>query len=243
MAVAPVGPSLANTPGVNQTSVLNALVPPEGPKSVAVPMDFTNTDTVIVDFTITTAQVKISTVQMIYADNFNNPARLDISVSGTSQVIRIPAGRQGWFPVVATNRPKFACTTTPGVIVTVLFLNVPVAQGEWNPDENNYVKASSPLTFSVATGGTAVVVWHTTATTSVPTDGAVIINPKAATESLFVDIVNAAGTTAPGVNGTTVELAAGDAFVVPPNFDGTVSVNAVTNGHTFTAYGASVTAA
>lgn len=241
MALAPVGPSLANTPGVNQTTVLNALVPPEGPKSVAVPMDFTTTDTVLVDFTVTTSQAKISTVQMIYVDNFGNPARLDIAVSGTSQIIRCPAGRQGWFPVVATNRPKFTCTTTPGVTVTVLFLNVPVAQGNWNPDENDYVKASNPLTFTVTTGGTPVTVWQTTATTQVPTDGAVIINPKAATESLFVDIVNAPGTTAPGTNGTTVELAAGDAFTVPPNFDGTVYANAATNGHTFTAYGASVT--
>lgn len=239
MASPPVGQSLANTPGVNQTTILNALVPPEGPKSLAVQLDFTTVASIIVDLTITTAQGKISTVQMVFADNSANTAPLAIAVSGTSQTIRVPAGAQGWFPVVATNRPKLTFSSPAGSpVITCLLLNVPVAQGYWFPfDTNARSSAKAPLVFAVTTGGTAVVVWNSTAPNIVPSDGAVIINPKAATESLFVNIVNTAGTTAPGANGTTVELAAGDAFTVPPGFVGTVSVNAVTSGHTFTAYG------
>jgi hypothetical protein len=233
-----IAPSLANTPGVNQTNILNALVPPEGPKSAAVTLDFSLTDTVLVDFTITTAQGKLSTVQMIFVDNYANPAPLNVQVSGTSQTIRVPAGIQGWFPVVATNRPKFTCVTDPGVIVIALFLNVPVAQGQWDPDGNGLTVAQSPLAFVVAVGGTPVAAFATTATSQVPTEGAIITNPFSATESLFVDIVNAAQTSAPGTNGTTVELKAGGSFVVPPNFSGVVSVNAVTSAHAFTAYGA-----
>ena len=91
-----------------------------------------------------------------------------------------------------------------------------------------------PAAFAIATGSDAVDVWPTGGT---PSDGAIIVNPFGASESLFVDIVNAAQTTAPGTNGTTVELLAGGTFTVPPGFSGTVSANAVTTGHTFTAYG------
>ena len=231
-------PTLANTPGVNQTNILNAVVPPEGPKSAAVVLDFTSTDTVIVDFTITTAQGKISTIQMLWVDNSLNDAPLTVTVQGTSQNIDIPAGAQGWFPVVATNRPKFVCTTPPGPVITSLWLNVPVAQGYWFPNGNGATGSVASLNFSVTTGGTAVDAYATVPGVSmVPSGGAVIKNPDAATEPLFVDIVNPAQLAEPGTLGTTVELAAGQSFVVPPNFMGNVSVNATTSGHAFVAYG------
>lgn len=59
----------------------------------------------------------------------------------------------------------------------------------------------------------------------------IIKNPNAATESLFVDLVNVAGTT-DGSFGTTFELKAGDKFIIPP-VTGAVNVNAVTTGHAF----------
>lgn len=82
---------------------------------------------------------------------------------------------------------------------------------------------------SVATGGTPVTVF-----TNLHKGGAYITNPNAATESLFVDEVNPAGTTAPGTHGTTIELVAGQTQVFPANV-GSVTANAVTSGHAFTA--------
>ena len=233
-------PSLANTPGVNQTNILNAVVPPEGPKSVAIVLDFTTVASILIDLTITTAQGKISTVQMVWVDNLVNDAPLTIQVQGTLQNIDVPAGCQGWFAVVATNRPKFVCLTSPGVVLTTLWLNVPVAQGYWFPDGNGATAGADPLAFTMAIGGTAQAVWSTTATTSVPSGGAVIKNPVGASEPLYVDIVNAAQVAEPGTNGTTTELAAGQSFVVPPNFRGTVTVNATTTGHAYVAYGVGI---
>jgi hypothetical protein len=234
-------PSLANTPGVNQTNILNAVVPPEGPKSAPVVLDFTNTNSVTVDFTITTSQGKLSTVQMIYVDNSLNDAPVNFNVQGTSQNVTVPAGAQGWFPIVATNRPKFVCTTDGHLVITTLFLNVPVAQGYWFPAGNGDTGASQPLIASVTTGGTAVSPFNSIAPNRMPSGGAVIKNPTAASEALFVDIVNVAQTAEPGTNGTTVSLAAGQSFVVPPNFTGTVSVNAVSSAHVFVAYGVGIT--
>lgn len=82
---------------------------------------------------------------------------------------------------------------------------------------------------AVATGGTAVTVFP-----FVTTEGN-ITNPGTATESLFVDIVNTAQTSAPGTAGTNLELLAGQTYAVPPTAHA-VSVNAITSGHTFTAF-------
>lgn len=228
------GPSLGNNP-VNQVSVLNGLVPPEGPKSLAQILDFSTASSVLVDLTITTQQVLISTVQAIFADNSANPAELSITCSGTQQTIDVPAGAQGWFSLVATNRPKLTFQTQPGVRIPVILLNVPVSQQIWFPTGVARATGFGPVVTTVATGLTPVTPF---VAGSVPSGGAVIINPKNATESLYVDIVNAAQVNqAGGTNGTSVELAAGGSFTVPAGFQGNVSVNATTAGHAFVAYG------
>ena len=93
--------------------------------------------------------------------------------------------------------------------------------------------ATTPVagTFSITTGGTAVNAFAANAVVS----GGFIRNPYNATESLFVDIVNAAqNVQGGGTNGTSVELLAGDTFYVLPSTKA-VSVNAATSGHVFVA--------
>lgn len=229
-------PSLANN-HINQISVLNALVPPEGAKSLAVNLDFTSASSVLVDLTITTAQVLISTVQAIFADNSGNDAELIVTSAATQQVLRIPPGAQGWFSLVATNRPKLTFATPAGIgIIQCLLLNVPVSQQFWYPSGSPLGAGIGAAVVAITTGGTAQNVW---AAGSVPSDGAVIRNPKNASESLYVDIVHPAQVSqSGGTNGTSVELAAGESFTVPPGFAGAVSVNAATTNHAFVAYGA-----
>jgi hypothetical protein len=85
--------------------------------------------------------------------------------------------------------------------------------------------------FAIVTGGTPVAVF----TPNSILNAGYIVNPLAATESLFVDAVNPPGVAAPGANGTTVELQAGDQWEIGPN-TGTVMANAVTAAHAFSAY-------
>lgn len=226
------GPSLTNVQGTNNIIVLNATVPPEGPKCIPIPVDLTTAATAQIDMTLATGQQKISGVQSIYVDNSENPAPLTVLVDGTNQEIECPALSQGTYPVISTNRPKFTVSSTGGVSVLIHFLNVPIPCNVWYPFVNERTQAAGSPNNSVVTGGVAVIVWNPP-----PTGGGVIINPKNATESLFVDIVNAPGTTAPGTNGTTVELAAGESFIVSPRFGGQVRVNALSSGHVFTVYG------
>jgi len=93
------------------------------------------------------------------------------------------------------------------------------------------ITPADPAVFKVTTGGTAVTVFNA----SELNVGGIVTNPTGATESLFIDIVNTPGTLAPGTNGTTFELVPGQTFLVPPNISTAVEVNAVTNGHSFTA--------
>lgn len=94
------------------------------------------------------------------------------------------------------------------------------------------VAATAGAAHIVVTGGTAVTA---IAANAAGIHGGLIINPHGASESLFVDVVNTAGTTAPGVNGTTVELIAGERLELPAGLINAVSVNAVTSSHGFTA--------
>ena len=216
--------------GTQQTSIYNALVPPEGPKSVLISLDFTVTSSYLIDFTQAYMSTSISLVQSVYVDNSQNPDPLSITVAGTQQQITAAPGSQGTYPVIAAIRPKITCQSSGGVLVNLIFLNVPLPAATWQPHPISGPTAAA--TFTVAAGGTPVVVFPARSIIN----GAVITNPYSASESLFVDPVNLAGTTAPGTAGTTTELKAGDSFGVPGGSASDVSVNAATTGHVFTAW-------
>lgn len=91
----------------------------------------------------------------------------------------------------------------------------------------------APNAKTVTTGGTAVSAFL--AGTIV--NGAIVINPKNASESLYVDLVTTAQVSQTGgSNGTSVELVAGQSFVLPGGLTNAVSVNATTSSHAFVAY-------
>ena len=73
-----------------------------------------------------------------------------------------------------------------------------------------------------------------------PCLGGLIVNPVSAqdrnlalVEPLYIDLVNPAVT---AESGTCFKLQAGQGFTIPPNFGGTVSVNAPSTGHAFSGY-------
>lgn len=186
------------------------------------------------DLTFFLSNNSMDQIQSVFVDNWDGSETFFITLQGSGQRIACPAGSQGWFPCMVTF-PNSGNITFTGAnhLTPVFFLNVPMPEGVWGKNSGQGGgNGIAPLASSVLTGGTAVTVFSPG-----PSDGAIIVNPFAATESLFVDIVFTAGTTAPGANGTTVELKAGGSFTVPPSFGGVVSVNAVTAGHVFSAYG------
>jgi hypothetical protein len=89
---------------------------------------------------------------------------------------------------------------------------------------------------TVVTGGTPVVAIAAVAT---GIGGGYITNPFLATdqgivtaEPLYLSIVGAAGLAG---NGSVVALQPGQSFSLPAGMNAAVSINAVTNGHKFTA--------
>jgi hypothetical protein len=255
------------SPSSQQIAVYNALIPPEGPKIVNIPLDFTTTGSngqpIGVDFTVATLRGAMTVVQTLWADNTANSAPLVVNVSGTGQQITIPPGIEGTFPIFAASKPTLTFNTSTSIIIPCIIANMPMPVGTWGTagggGPQSVVVVNTPLdvqgaggaplevklnagsvsaiagaAFSVVTGGTAVAAF----TPSMLLLGGVITNPQNATESLFVDAVNTPGTVAPGANGTTTELLAGQSFRVPGGLSGAVQVNAVTSGHAFTAWGA-----
>lgn len=218
------GQTLTSINGINATSVYNALVPREGPKSVFTLLDFTSSDVVNIDFTLAGQEGKITAIQSIWADNSQSSGPLTIDVAGTGQRIVVPAGYQGTIPVIAATRPKMRCTCAAVTRVGVVWLNVPMPVGVWNTGAALPKGADA---YIVTTGGVPVVAFATA------TANAYITNPNTATESLWVDPVNAAGLVSPGVNGTTTELVAGQSYAPPTG--ARISVNAATSGHAFVA--------
>jgi hypothetical protein len=245
--------------GPQQVSVYNALVPPEGPKSIAQVLDFSASSSILIDFTTAYERKAFTVLQTVFVDNFLNPDTITFNVPGTGQQFDVPPGSQGFFPVVAASRAKLRAVSTGGIPVPCVFMNVPMPVGVWYASGNagggpvtiadqpiGVNIENEPIAVTVApaaqttpiagavraivTGGTAVNAFSAGA---IVTEG-LISNPIAATESLFVDLVNAAGTTAPGTNGTTFEVPAGASFRCPPSTLA-VSVNAATSGHAFTA--------
>lgn len=230
-----------------QTAVFNSLVPPEGPKAVTIPLDFSTATSFEIDFTQAYAQGVISVVQTLWCDNSGNADDVIFTVAGSNQTIVVPAATQGSFPVISAIRTKINVVSSATGIVKCIFLNVPLPIGTWSPDGSQVTIVGQPIevtvtagtttaaagaSFSIVTGGTA----QTAFTAASIVNGGIITNPWGATESLFVDPVNAAQVTAPGTNGTTTELKAGQSFTLPGGLTNAVSVNANTAAHAFTSW-------
>lgn len=234
---------------VDHLTIFNSVMPPEGPKAVPVNLDFTSAGTLLVDFTLPMLQKRISAIQTLSVRNWLNSASISFTVQGIPEPFDIPAYTDVVMPVPAANLTKFIFTTTSSLIIPVTFFNVPLPSVTLvNPAGGAAIVVLGTVTVtgtvdtiaitgtpaaaaahSVAVGGTAVAALVN------PAKGGKVVNPLAAVESLFADLVNNAGTVAPGASGTTIEIAPGATLDVPP-LTGTVSVNAATGGHTFTAY-------
>lgn len=221
--------------GLNQVGVFNATMPREGGRVVPFVLDFGQAGSYTIDFTLAVAQGQLSQVQCVWVDNSTStvPTLLTVNSKGQPvQTIHIPPYSQGTFPVLAPARPAFLVANPTGAVVTVAFVNVPLPSAVWTvPAPPVGTAALFPAFHTIAAGGTAVSPFAGTILKA----GGFVTNPLNATESLWIDLYGTAGTVAPGINGTTFELVAGQTFSLPAGFGGTVSVNAATGGHTFSA--------
>lgn len=104
----------------------NAMVPKEGPRAIPINVDLTTSQSVDIDLSQLSMQNKMSFVQTVWIDNSLNPAALILTVGGSRQQIKVPAGWQIIAPAFSMLPPQFNVASTGGVIVPIHFLNIPL---------------------------------------------------------------------------------------------------------------------
>ena len=205
--------------------------PHEGSRVVSAAYSWATQTGYVEDLSQLVARGVETTIQSAWIDNSQCTQAVTIMISGSDQVLVIPANSQGCYPFLCTGAPGFqisVAATVAGGLTRVGLLNLPVTMGPW-PTSGGGLTATIPAkagaSTSIVAGGTA----QTAVAAGAITSEALIKNPNGATESLFLDLVHPAGLV-DGAGGTTFELLPGDTFVVP-GVSTSVSVNAATTGH------------
>lgn len=176
-----------------------------------------------------------TTIQSVYVDNADNPQTVTITVPGTGQVVKIPGGSQGVYPLFLPDAASVNIITSALINATtrIYWLNMPISPASWSPAAG---VPTLPSVLTVAVGGTAVGPWGARKVTG----GGFIYNPTSnGVIPIYVDLVTTAQVASPGTNGSTVDLAPGDSLPIPVGLI-SVSINCATAGTPFVAFGMGV---
>ena len=101
-------------------------MPAEGPKAIPIPLDFSAFTDYAIDYSNQQKLGFLSMVQTVWVDNSLNAAVLNITIPATQQILKIPAGVQGYFTVLCPNPCKMSFNSTGGVKCQVTLLNFPI---------------------------------------------------------------------------------------------------------------------
>lgn len=123
---------VANTAQFVDIPIFSALIPGEGPKALQVSMDFSLNNAYEVDLLLNLQRHQISMVQTLFIDNSLSATATTVQIRGSSQQVVCPPKAQGFFPVLVPQPPHFTFVNASPVIVTVIFVNVPVPASVWS---------------------------------------------------------------------------------------------------------------
>jgi len=101
-------------------------MPPQGPRAVPIALNFADFDTYNLDYSNMQNQGFLSMCQTLWVDNYANGQVMTITIPASQQTLKIPAGVQGYFPVICPNPIKMTFNSTGGVACQVALLNYPV---------------------------------------------------------------------------------------------------------------------
>ena len=188
----------------------------------------------VIDLTNAQTRGVIDQIQAIWVDNSNGAGALTINTGVVNQNISVPAGYQGFIPALVSNPPVLTLLSSVNLSPFLQLLNVPMPVGLWaSGGYGSKSVAKAAAANIIAAGGTAIVAVNG------PFNGAIINNPLTATgqniataEPLFINFVGLALTTE---GGNTFALQPGKSFTSPTGFNSSITVNAATSGHVFSA--------
>jgi hypothetical protein len=101
-------------------------MPEGGPKCVAIRLDFSANATYVLDYSNVMNLGYLDMVQTVWVDNFGSGQVLKITIPASQQVLQIPAGAQGYFPVLCPNPVKMQFDSTGATVQQVTLINFPV---------------------------------------------------------------------------------------------------------------------
>lgn len=145
--------------------IYNGPIPKEGPKSIPVQANFALVASYVIDFTLIYNQGFISELQAVWIDNSSNTQAVTLTNLSSNQSIVVAAGRQGIYPVLSPNPPRFSATSSGNGTVQFQFLNVPITCLSWPTsstafkfDTNGYLETddvglNAMFTAIIANGG------------------------------------------------------------------------------------------
>lgn len=128
----------------------NALIPPEGPKTVPVTLDFVSNPSIDLDFSNMMQLGYISLIQGVYIDNSQGAAAVNCITIMSDQIISCPAGYQGYFPLLCpSNQAKFTLISTGnGAVIPAFFYNMPLPAVVWSASQ---IGSTTPILVRDAT--------------------------------------------------------------------------------------------
>ena len=101
-------------------------MPEGGPRCLPLRLDFAAALSYDLDYGAMQQRGFLSMVQTAWVDNSLSATILTITILGTNQVLKIPAGVQGYFPVLVPNPIKMSFASAGGVVCQVILLNFPI---------------------------------------------------------------------------------------------------------------------
>lgn len=117
-----------------QHKIFNQLAPTpeEGPRCIVRQYVFAGAGSQPDDLTNEISEQQISFVQTIW---FSTPVGLlfTLTIDQTEQSIQLPAGSQGYIPILAGQMPQFTLSSSAAGTVTISYINVPMPAIIWQP--------------------------------------------------------------------------------------------------------------
>lgn len=225
----------------------------EGRKSITTIIDFSIGLTFRLDLTqIQQMQNWIRSVQCLYVDNLDNTVAKTITMGVTNQRITVPAGAQGYFPILQTNPPvlQFQSENADTLKIQILNFFLPPAMWGVNGSIAGVVETSDAILDSTVTSGFVNTKTNPVDITPADDSGSIaaantpqlaiaanptrkrftIFNPDTATETLYMRWGSAAAGPIPILPGGGWDES-GTSCV-----QDAIYLEAATIGHDFTAY-------
>jgi len=106
-------------------------MPPGGPKCIPLTLDFSAATSYSVDYTNMQQRNFFDMVQSVFVDNSLSNQILTITVGAFGQVTKVPAGVQGYFPLLVPNPIKLDIACSDPVLCQVILINFPVPGFTW----------------------------------------------------------------------------------------------------------------